>query len=704
MRQFLPILTLLAAACGANSASRPSLPPGELHVTRAVLYQNGIGYFERRGTIEGNRLTLRVRPEQIADFLKSLTVVDLNEGGRAISVALPVEKSRARQLADLPPQVREQGGILAMAMAFRGANATVATDDEEVTGRLVGVEQIDVPSKEGPPWKDWRVTVLADGDTLTTLRLAEVKTLRLRDRTLSVGLEKALDVSLQDASWKAVELTVELAGPSPHNLVASYVVEMPIWKPAYRVVVLGDGKLLLQGWAVIDNVSGDDWHKVKLSLTAGTPLAFLYDLYTPHYVRRPDLSGPTETMGVAPPRPIEAYGAANEEDWDGAPAAADDWGGAPSSRSARAPSAPPAGRAAPRAVLPEDLERGYRALVAGAPVGAIFRYDLAEPVTVKDRQSALVSIVSTRVPGEDVLLFRVGADTRNPYRTARFSNDTGLVLERGPMAIYREGTFLGEALVNRMEQKAQVFVPYALDTRVDVFLAQESVEEGMRLVSIVDGHLTAETKVVTRHLYEVENRSEETTTLYVQQPRRTGWTIRKVGLAEDGKGPPQPGKDGVIEERGVYYVPIALPKTGRVKLVVEEETPARREVDVLSSLGRGVVLVYLKAPDADPVVAKALEDALAASDRVAEIERRLADVNGTRGVLSQRAEELRANLELLGKTKGPDDLRRDLEKRFAEVERELDKLVREHIKLTEERALLRERLIDLVKRVSLKAK
>jgi len=156
-----------------------------------------------------------------------------------------VEKSQSRQLADLPPQVREQGGVLAVAAAFRGARATVSGRDGTATGRIVGVEQIEIPGKgpDVPPAREWRLTLLVDGETLRTFRLAEVRSLKILDKSLSVGLAKALDATLNEASWKPIELTIELAGRSPHDIAVSYVVEMPTWKPAYRVVVADAGQV-----------------------------------------------------------------------------------------------------------------------------------------------------------------------------------------------------------------------------------------------------------------------------------------------------------------------------------------------------------------------------------------------------------------------------------------------------------------------------
>ena len=288
------ITALLISGCiGAGQRK-----PDDLKVTRAVLYQNGIGYFERRGKVQGQQIKLRILPAQIADVLKSLTVVDLKDG-RAINVALPVEKTRVRQLAALPAQVRQGGGIISIAQAFRGARAEVRTSSGSGEGRLVGVEKT---TEEG----GWRLSLLTEDGVIKSFEVDKVESLEIQDRTLEVGLRKALDISLDEGSWKPVELSIHLAGETPHDLLVSYVVEMPTWKPAYRVVLSkGEAKGLLQGWAVVDNVSGEDWNRVSLSLTAGTPLTFTYDLYSPRFIQRPDLSPPQEAMAEAPPPPTD---------------------------------------------------------------------------------------------------------------------------------------------------------------------------------------------------------------------------------------------------------------------------------------------------------------------------------------------------------------------------------------------------------------
>ena len=50
-------------------------------ITRVVLFQHGVGYFERSGTVDGNEtIELLFKTKQMNDLLKSLTTIDLDGG------------------------------------------------------------------------------------------------------------------------------------------------------------------------------------------------------------------------------------------------------------------------------------------------------------------------------------------------------------------------------------------------------------------------------------------------------------------------------------------------------------------------------------------------------------------------------------------------------------------------------------------------
>ena len=67
-----------------------------------------------------------------------------------------------------------------------------------------------------------------------------------------------------------------------HDLRVGYVSEQPVWRPSYRLIFdEGTKRPMLQAWGIVQNVSGEDWKNVSLSLVAGAPIAFESTLATP---------------------------------------------------------------------------------------------------------------------------------------------------------------------------------------------------------------------------------------------------------------------------------------------------------------------------------------------------------------------------------------------------------------------------------------
>ncbi|MBU1537161.1 DUF4139 domain-containing protein, partial [Myxococcota bacterium] len=631
----LAVLAVLATACTNNSegGTLPSrLVQSELPITRVVLYRNGIGYIERSGTVKGSLLNLRIRHDQVKDILKSLTVVD-RKGGYAVNITLPVEKSSMVKMSELPPQVRDSGGILAIIHAFRGAQARVETSGATYSGRIVGVENLGTFKKP-----NYRLTLLGKGRTLTVVSLSAITSLKVMDKTLTVGLEKALDVSLNKGTWKPINLTIHLSRGGNHDLTVSYVVEMPIWKPAYRLVIPEDGKnILLQGWSVVDNLSGDDWSNVFLSLTAGTPLAFKYDLYTPHRVGRPDLTPPENRMAEAPPTVHDATASVNEENTPKAdeskPSSASRYYNRPSPKKAyrsysRRRMSRGLGGMAERAsrdkdssyvyknqVTYESMKRSYRNLVSGAQVGSLFRYDVAGRVTIPDRSSSLVSLINKDVQGADVLYYITENYDRVPYRAVKYKNTSGFVLERGPVAIYRSGQFVGEAIGGVVEKNATAFVPYAREGKVIVNLTTKYENEGERLISIYQGRVNFEERQVNKFVYTVENRSGKEFTMYVRRNIRTNWKPHNAKT--------------FIFEKSVYYVPVKV-TTGKSSFTIKETTPVRRVYGLYYYKARNMLKLLIKSTDLPDHLKKSITEVLAIYDSVAQLRSSMDTLDGSR--------------------------------------------------------------------------
>src|SRR5258708_26165564 len=75
-------------------------------------------------------------------------------------------------------------------------------------------------------------------------------------------------------------------------MIVSYTLAAPIWKTSYRVVLDDSGKPFFQGWAIVDNVSDEDWRDVSLSMVSGSPVSFIQPLQQPLYRYRPVMEIP----------------------------------------------------------------------------------------------------------------------------------------------------------------------------------------------------------------------------------------------------------------------------------------------------------------------------------------------------------------------------------------------------------------------------
>ena len=78
------------------------------------------------------------------------------------------------------------------------------------------------------------------------------------------------------------------------DVVASYMIPTPVWKSSYRLIFDDAGKPTLEGWAIVDNTTGEDWTKVQLSLVSGRPISFISQLYAPKYIQRPGAELPDD--------------------------------------------------------------------------------------------------------------------------------------------------------------------------------------------------------------------------------------------------------------------------------------------------------------------------------------------------------------------------------------------------------------------------
>ena len=576
MKRYLHYFGLAACLCafgaigGCEKGTQVKSSAAEdLPVSRVVMYQSGIGYVERNGVVSGSELILHIRPDQINDILKSLTVID-RSNGRPVSISLPVDHAALDALSQIPSQVRD-GGIRSLLEAFRGANVRIKTKKRSVSGRIVGVEtQFKQVSPDEIVPDASTVTVLADGNVLEVLPVGDIRSVSLNDPSLVEGLARSLNISLNEGDWKQIELRISMDKADRRELALSYLVAMPTWKPAYRLVLSDSDKGTLQGWAIVSNVTGSDWRAIDFSLVSGRPMSFTYDLYRPQFLSRPDLSSLGDQKAEAPVVVQSSYakktkasaGAAADSRAYGhnqkraavmaAPAAADMLNSNLAMRAFDDAAADDAGYGAYEpeadiayaedsaaeyaAITNEEMIRNFARQASQTQIGSFDEYKINAKLTIPDGNTALVNLIQSDVGARETRMFKPVSDMRGfnqfykgwtqteSYQTIELNNSLGVALDSGPITIYRTGAVIGEGYLSRTESGAMAYVTFAKEGRLEVRVSDESESSSERLRSVENGNCAYDAEQKSTRVFEFSSQIPSQVTALLQIPKFEGWT------------------------------------------------------------------------------------------------------------------------------------------------------------------------------------
>jgi hypothetical protein len=157
-----------------------------------------------------------------------------------------------------------------------------------ITGRLLSIERKTRISGGTTLEVDY-LSLITDAGEIKTSEVSPSFSVRLLERGLAGKVDKFLDVVSAGREADSRRMVVSTQGTGERSLFLSYISEVPVWKATYRIVLNSKGaqKPLLQGWAIVDNTTGQDWENAELSLVAGAPQSFIQNLSQPYYSRRP---------------------------------------------------------------------------------------------------------------------------------------------------------------------------------------------------------------------------------------------------------------------------------------------------------------------------------------------------------------------------------------------------------------------------------
>jgi hypothetical protein len=451
------------------------------------------------------------------------------------------------------------------------------------------------------------------------------------------------------------------------------MIPAPVWKSSYRLIFGASGQPVLEGWAIVDNTTGEDWTKVQLSLVSGRPISFVSQLYAPKYVDRPA----AELADDRAARPV-----VHEGDYK-AEALAGVGGGVNRLQQFAQLQRPQAATAAPERAEFKNLMVEPSSIVASATageLGELFEYRVAQPVTIRKDESAMLPFLQQPIEARKLLIYS-DHSSQHPTNAAELTNSSGKTLDGGPITVYDGGAYGGEALMETLKAADKRLISYAVDIGTRITEAFGSKQAVVREIHAARGVLTTKLAAEETRTYTIRNVDKKAKTLIIEHPLRPGYTLLNQKPAE--------------KTASAYRFEIQLAPGATQEFPVSEERVYDQTYQV-ASLTPDVILTYVSNRTLSDAGRKQLQRITDQKQQVAENGRALQEAEGQTRDLNADEERIRQNINTLNNVGGQQqqvqnyardlstdgqqiaalrDRQAELQKKKSALETELNKLI-----------------------------
>ncbi|MCO7636807.1 DUF4139 domain-containing protein [Pseudomonas sp. S 311-6] len=505
-------LVLLATFCtaGVHAQEQGSVTNGIHAIT---LSSGGVAEIQRRIPVdEQGRASMEVPLSQVNDILKSLLVKD-SQGGLS-SIALDGLSASEETFRSLPFSADDLSSIPRLAAALQGIPVQATSGGRSVEGTVLGVATEPADSgDDSRRQQEYLLSVLDSRGQVQSLKLGADSVLAVQDDKVRAQLQQVSQVMARQKLDDNRTLSLALKPGQARVIDLSYVVAAPVWKTSYRLQSDGGKQARLQGWAILENATGEDWKQVQVTLTSGAPVVLSQRLHEQYWNQRPDVP----VMVGASDRPVVDNLAVR-------PFEAMATMGSPVSASAKRRAAPPM----PAPIAMEAM--GSQADEAQAQESlSHVSFTLPGKVDASKGASLVLPLLNAPIPAEMLAIYRPG--NLHPISGLELKNETKSTLPPGLVTVYDpQGAHAGDAELAGIPAGESRLLLFAEDRKVTV-RTDSQPEEKIASVTLDNGVLTA--RHIDRQLtrYEIQGASDGSRTVLIEHPRLAGWTVSSPALA-----------------------------------------------------------------------------------------------------------------------------------------------------------------------------
>lgn len=686
MRHGIVLSTLLGFILTAPVAAQVT----ELPVRKVVLYKHGVGFFERSAEVSsGSAIRLQFKAEEMDDVLKSLTID--SRAGAVAGVRYDSNEPLAKKLANFPFRVGEAQPLTRILDQFKGSRVRLRLASDQVEGTIISARTI-------PPTADQQerhsLLILGDDGEIRTLDPGAALGLSFVDPRLQTQFRDYLMLVAGARNREKRNVTIETAENRGGLVRARYVVPTPVWKSSYRLVLDEEDRPMLEGWAIVDNTTGEDWENISLSLVSGRPVSFITRLYEPRYVNRPvfELTQDRAQAPVVHGATIEAESKEEGRRDIAQKKAQDRFRGG---QVAGAPASLRANMEMARTDMPGRVIGGIVAgpvdnknvsstvaqtALAGA-LGDLFEYRIDRAITVGQGESAMLPFLQQRVGGRKLLIYNESHGSQHPLNAVEITNDSGKTLDGGAVTVLDAGAYAGEALFETIKDDDKRLISYAVDLGMRITTAYGSSSKLLSDFTLRRGIMALRYARKDVRTFTIHNVDQKAKTVIIEMPVRAGY--KPIGK--------EPSEKTATAYR--YEVPVPAGET--IKFPVTEENEYVQSLSITNQT-YDQLIAYVRNKELNAEGRQKLE-------QIADVKRNIADTDREIQLLDQQIKELfedqnrlRQNISSLRSVSGQQEQVQKYALTLAEQEGELTSMRDRQAQLRRQRSDLQTELNTLI--------
>lgn len=506
------------------------------------------------------------------------------------------------------------------------------------------------------------------------------------DDDVQTEIDKALQRNYQRIKPNStfVELVLSAADDKAEAIV-QYTIPAAAWKISYRLRIAEGRATELQGFAIVDNNTDEDWTDFHICVVTGEPITFSTDLAESKTPARKHVDLVSETALGAVEVEVAAGGAAEAaEDFEHKSRGKLRKAGRQFSMANRA-----------------DFVPAETTTAEIHEVGDFSIFESDSLVTIPAKRSTVIPMFNVEVADtKSVLHYKHENHPDRPYRSVDFTNQTGFSLGRGVCTVFEESAYSGNCIVPALKPGESRLLPHALETGVTMHRDQKRQRNKVVALRLSEGFCYTSTRQRRESHYHVKNSRDETYELVLDHDYTLMDPDTEARLVHDVSDEPLDVATKLAE--GVRYSVSVGPKSEFVVKVVEQRIDqSQMELISITKQHENLQVNWLEQnlvkTNGPLALHEGVQGCLKIHQQVEAKRQEISDAVNETERRAGRQERLRQNI----KSGGQDELTNRWRTELDEAERAIQEIEEERLPgLRDEERSLRSKLKEALKSLS----